>query len=179
MSPASQSKSKDKSEEAQKASANPAVNPAGTANAIAGIPSSVYNMLSRTFHTMEVVSASSSTSPTHSDSQSQNIDETDEHPGDSVVSSIEYGSVSNIGIWSGESKGHKEKASSTLVQPELVRGAYDDKREKNRQKNAKKHQCQKERRAQLHKSCISLQWLSYVNKTGGTFSTACGNGISS
>ncbi|KAK7258924.1 hypothetical protein RIF29_24515 [Crotalaria pallida] len=151
MSLASQTKSKDKkaSKETRKAFAKLG----GTANEVVGVPSSAYNALSGTLHTLEV-SASSSTSPMQSNSRSRNIDETDEHPGGSFVPSIEYDFVSNHGSWCGESENHKEKASSTPVQPESVPGAHNEKREKNRQKNEKKHLRQKERRAQeLHERC--------------------------
>ncbi|KAK7276627.1 hypothetical protein RIF29_17770 [Crotalaria pallida] len=90
----------------------------------------------------------------HSNSRFRNIDETDEHPGGSVVTGIEYDSVSNNDSWSGESEDHKEKASNTPVRAESVPGVDNDKREKIRHKNERKHQRQKERRAQeLHERC--------------------------
>ncbi|KAF7833616.1 uncharacterized protein G2W53_015949 [Senna tora] len=151
MSPGSRSKSKDKKggKEAQKASAKPPV----SNNAGAGLPASAYNPLSGTFHTLET-SSISSTSPINSNGRFRNIDETDDHPGGSVVPGLEYDSVSNNGSWSGESEDHKEKASNLPVRSEVVPGADNDKREKIRQKNEKKHQRQKERRAQeLHERC--------------------------
>ncbi|XP_057429943.1 uncharacterized protein LOC130723038 [Lotus japonicus] len=151
MSPASKSKSKDKrvGKEAQKSPAKPT----GSANAVAGVPASAYNPLLGTFHTLEI-SPTSSTSPVHSNGRFQNIDETDEHPIGSAVAGVEYDSVSNNDSWSGESEDHKEKASNLAVRLEAVPGADNDKREKIRQKNEKKHQRQKERRAQeLHDRC--------------------------
>ncbi|XP_061351777.1 uncharacterized protein LOC133296743 [Gastrolobium bilobum] len=151
MSPASKSKSKDKKagKEAQKSPAKPS----GSGNAVSGIPSSAYNPLLGTFHTLEM-SPTSSTSPLHSNGRFRNIDETDEHPEGSVIAGVEYDSVSNNGSWSGESEDHKDKASSTPVRLEAVPGADNDKREKIRQKNERKHQRQKERRAQeLHERC--------------------------
>ncbi|KAE8657814.1 putative Armadillo repeat-containing protein [Hibiscus syriacus] len=118
MSPASKSKSKDKksSKESQKTSSKPS----GPANAVSGVPSSAYNPLLGTFHTIETV-PSSSASPLQSN---------------------------------GESEEHKEKTSNLPVRQEIVPGADDDKREKIRQKNERKHQRQKERRAQeLHERC--------------------------
>ncbi|XP_020206152.1 uncharacterized protein LOC109791288 [Cajanus cajan] len=150
MSPASRSKSKDRKagKEAQKASAKPT----GSSNAVAGVPASAYNPLSGTFHTLDVLPTP--TSPINSNGRFRNIDETDDHPVNSVVAGVEYDSVSNNGSWSGESEEHKEKSSSAPVRPESVPGADNDKREKIRQKNEKKHQRQKERRAQeLHERC--------------------------
>ncbi|KAL1347970.1 uncharacterized protein LOC107496679 [Arachis duranensis] len=150
MSPSSRSKSKDKkpTKEAQKASAKPS----GSGNGVAGIPASAYNPLLGTFHTLETSAAS--TSPIHSNGRFRNIDETEGHPIGSVVSGVEYDSVSNNGSWSGESEDHKEKGSNPPVRPETVPGADNDKREKIRQKNERKHQRQKERRAQeLHERC--------------------------
>ncbi|KAI4308244.1 hypothetical protein L6164_031339 [Bauhinia variegata] len=152
MSPAARSKSKDKkvTKEAQKASS---AKPSASGSAGAGIPASAYNPLLGTFHTFEM-SSTSSTSPIHSNGRFRNIDETDDHPGGSVVAGFEYDSVSNNGSWSGESEDHKEKASNAPLRLEVVPGADNDKREKIRQKNEKKHQRQKERRAQeLHERC--------------------------
>ncbi|XP_027330622.1 uncharacterized protein LOC113846484 [Abrus precatorius] len=150
MSPGSRSKSKDKkaTKEAQKASAKST----GSGNAVAGIPASAYNPLLGTFHTLDV--SPTPTSPIHSNGRFQNIDETDEQSGNSVVAGVEYDSVSNNDSWSGESEDHKEKTSNLPVRPESVPGADNDKREKIRQKNERKHQRQKERRAQeLHERC--------------------------
>ncbi|KAK4275786.1 hypothetical protein QN277_018811 [Acacia crassicarpa] len=135
MSPASRSKSRDKraGKEAQKASAKHT----GSVNAGVAIPASAYNPLSGTFHTLDM-SPVSSTSPIHSNGRFRNIDETEEYPGVSVIAGVECDSVSNNDSLSGES----------------VPGADIDKREKIRQKNERKHQRQKERRAQeLHERC--------------------------
>ena len=152
MSPTTKSKSKDKKtgKEAQKSSTKPL----GSGNAVAGILASAYNPLLGTFHTLEM-SPTASTSPLHSNGRFRNIDETDEHPAGSVVASVEYyDSVSNNGSWSGESEDHKEKAASPPARVEAVPGADNDKREKIRQKNERKHHRQKERRAQeLHDRC--------------------------
>ncbi|KAG4906676.1 hypothetical protein AAZX31_20G041200 [Glycine max] len=151
MSPASKSKSKDKKavKEAQKSSAKSS----GSGNAVAGVPASAYNPLLGTFHTLET--SPTSTSQVNSNGRFRNIDETDEHPAGSVVAGVEYDSVSNNGSWSGESEDHKDKAASNPpARLEAVPGADNDKREKIRQKNEKKHQRQKERRAQeLHDRC--------------------------
>jgi len=151
MSPASKSKSKDKKagKEPQKASSKPS----GPANAGSGISASAYNPLSGTFHTIETVPTSSA-SPLHNNSRFRNIDETDDHLGGSLGAGVEYDSVSNNGSWSGESEDHKEKTSNHPVRQEAIPGTENDKREKIRQKNEKKHQRQKERRAhELHERC--------------------------
>ncbi|XVE79033.1 hypothetical protein DITRI_Ditri14bG0025400 [Diplodiscus trichospermus] len=151
MSPASKSKSKDKKagKDSQKASSKSS----GPANASNGVPASAYNPLLGTFHAIETVPSSSS-SPLQNNGRFRNIDETDEHLGGSLGPGVEYDSVSNNGSWSGESEDHKEKASNPPVRQEVIPGADNDKREKIRQKNERKHQRQKERRAQeLHERC--------------------------
>lgn len=152
MSPASRSKSKDKkaSKELQKASSKPS-----GANAASAVATSAYNPLSGTFHALETV-ISSSASSLHTNGRFRNIDESDGHVGVSLGAGVEYDSVSNNGSWSGESEDHKERASNPPVRQETVSGADNDKREKIRQKNERKHQRQKERRAQeLHERCNS------------------------
>ncbi|KAK9273202.1 hypothetical protein L1049_018009 [Liquidambar formosana] len=151
MSPASKSKSRDKrvGKEPQKASSKPSV----PANAGSGIQASGYNPLLGTFHTLETAPASS-TSPLHSNGRFRNIDETDEHSGSSLGAGVEYDAISNNDSCSGESEDHKEKASNPPARQEVIPGADNDKREKIRQKNERKHQRQKERRAQeLHEKC--------------------------
>ncbi|KAI5673503.1 hypothetical protein M9H77_13867 [Catharanthus roseus] len=151
MSPASKSKSKDKKagKEPSKASSKSA----GHVNTGGGIPASGYNPLSGTFHTIETAPLSSA-APLHVNGRYRNIDDTDDHSGNSFGTGAEYDSVSNNGSWSGESEDHKEKASHAPLRQEMVPGADNDKREKIRQKNERKHQRQKERRAQeLHERC--------------------------
>ncbi|PSR90096.1 Protein transport protein like [Actinidia chinensis var. chinensis] len=151
MSPASKSKSKDKKagKEPQKTSSKSS----GHANAGSGILVSGYNPLLRKFHTIETASLSSA-SPLHINGRFRNIDETDDHSGNSLGTGMEYDTVSNNDSCSGESEDHKEKTSHPPLRPEPMSGADNDKREKVRQKNEKKHQRQKERRAQeLHERC--------------------------
>ncbi|XVE59880.1 hypothetical protein DITRI_Ditri05aG0082700 [Diplodiscus trichospermus] len=151
MSPASKSKSKDKKagKESQKASSKPS----GPANAGSGVPASAYNPLSGTFHTIETV-PSSSASPLQNNGRFRNMDDTDEHLVGPLGAGVEYDSVSNNGSWSGESEEHKDKTSNPPGRQEIIPGADNDKREKIRQKNERKHQRQKERRAQeLHERC--------------------------
>ncbi|KAG8371053.1 hypothetical protein BUALT_Bualt13G0046900 [Buddleja alternifolia] len=149
MSPASRSKSKDK--KAAKEPPKSSLKPSSHANTTGGTPASGYNPLLGTFHTFETAPVPS-TSPLHVNGRFRNIDETDDHNGNSSGTALEYDSVSNNGSWSGESEDHKEKTS--LPRQEAVPGADNDKREKIRQKNERKHQRQKERRAQeLHEKC--------------------------
>ncbi|CAL0308460.1 unnamed protein product [Lupinus luteus] len=151
MSPASKSKSKDK--KAGKETPKSPAKSSGSGNAVTGIPASAYNPLLGTFHTLEMPPMSS-TSPIHSNGRFRNINETDEHPVGSLVAGVECDTVSNNDSWSGESEDHKEKSSNPPVRLEGVPGADNDKREKIRQKNERKHQRQKERRAQeLHDRC--------------------------
>ncbi|KAK8515672.1 hypothetical protein V6N13_139359 [Hibiscus sabdariffa] len=151
MSPASKSKSKDKktSKETQKASSKPS----GSADACSRVPASAYNPLLGTFHAVETV-PSSLASALQNNGHFVNIDESDEHLGGPPGAGIEYDSISNNGSWSGESEDHKDKTSNPPVRQEIIPGADNDKREKIRQKNERKHQRQKERRAQeLHERC--------------------------
>ncbi|KAK4790552.1 hypothetical protein SAY86_017856 [Trapa natans] len=143
MSPASKSKSKDK--RTIKEPPKSVSKPSGPSN------SSAYNPLSGTFHSIETLQNSSAL-PLQANGHFRNIDETDEHGGSNGT---EYDSISNNGSWSGESEDHKEKSSNPPARQESIPpGPDNDKREKIRQKNEKKHQRQKERRAQeLHERC--------------------------
>ncbi|KAL2507375.1 Ubiquitin-associated/translation elongation factor EF1B protein [Forsythia ovata] len=151
MSPASRSNSKDK--KAGKEPPKGSSKPSGNVNANSGISASGYNPVLGTFHTIEAAPASSA-SLLHVNGRFRNIDETDDNSGNSLATSTEYDSVSNNGSWSGESEDHKEKTPHPPLHQESVPGADNDKREKIRQKNERKHQRQKERRAQeLHDRC--------------------------
>ncbi|XP_030522541.1 uncharacterized protein LOC115735443 [Rhodamnia argentea] len=150
MSPASKSKSKDK--KSGKEPIKTASKPSGPATVGSGVPASAYNPLLGTFHSLETVS-NSSASPLQANGRFRTIDETDEQSGSFAVG-VEFDSVSNNGSWSGESEDHKENKSNLSGRQESVPGADNDKREKIRQKNEKKHQRQKERRAQeLQERC--------------------------
>ncbi|KAL6564938.1 hypothetical protein OROMI_016388 [Orobanche minor] len=148
MSPASRSKSKDKKN--GKETAKGSSKPSGHVSTSGVIPASGYNPLSGTFHTFETAPLAS-VNPLHANGRFRTIDDSDDHNGNSS-GTVEYDSVSNNDSWSGESEDQKEKASQS--RQESVLGADNDKREKIRQKNEKKHQRQKERRAQeLHERC--------------------------
>ncbi|KAG9133641.1 hypothetical protein Leryth_021639 [Lithospermum erythrorhizon] len=150
MSPTLRSNSNDK--KAPKEHLKSTLKFSGQANSGGGIPASGYNPLLGTFHTLESTTGSFAPAP-HVNGRFQNIDETDDHGGNSLGPGMEYDIVSNNDSWSGESEDHKEKTSPTPRQ-EVVIGADNDKREKIRQKNERKHQRQKEKRAQeLHERC--------------------------
>ncbi|XP_076932288.1 uncharacterized protein LOC143597767 [Bidens hawaiensis] len=149
MSPASKSKSKDK----RAAVKDPQKSTKPTSNANAGAPGSGYNPLLGTFHTLDTTPVFT-VSPIHINGRSRNIDDTEDHNGNNSVMGVEYDSISNNGSWSGESEDHKDKVSQTSNRHDTIPGVDNDKREKIRQKNEKKHQRQKERRAQeLHERC--------------------------
>ncbi|OVA20664.1 Ubiquitin-associated domain/translation elongation factor EF-Ts [Macleaya cordata] len=154
MSPASRSKPKDKSsakaaKEQQKSSSKASV-PGTNGN---GSPASAYNPLLGTFHTLETAPSISSPPP-HNNGRFRNIDETDEQSRSSVGTGAEYDSVSNNDSCSGESEDQKDKIPTTTLRQESIPGCDNDKREKIRQKNERKHQRQRERRAQeLHEKC--------------------------
>ncbi|CAH8281965.1 unnamed protein product [Eruca vesicaria subsp. sativa] len=104
-----------------------------------------YNPLLGTFQTVE----SNGSSSLQNNGRFKNIDESDSN----------CDSASNNGSWSGDSEDHKEKpaATTTTAKQETIPGADNDKREKMRLKNERKHQRQKEKRAQeLHERCCQF-----------------------
>ncbi|CAL9078106.1 unnamed protein product [Musa textilis] len=156
MSPASKSKSKDKlaakaAKEQAKVSSKPSLAPSyGN-----GSSSNAYNPDSGTFHTFDAASSGSLPAAGQLNGHFGTIDETEEHSGSSLGTTGEFDSMSNHNGYSGESEDQKEKSTTNnAVRVESVPGCDTDKREKTRQKNEKKHQRQKERRAQeLHERC--------------------------
>ncbi|KAJ0430034.1 putative UBA-like superfamily, Ubiquitin-associated domain-containing protein [Helianthus annuus] len=146
----SRSKSKDK-KAAGKEPLKPSTKPTTSAIVGGSAPASGYNPLLGTFHSLETAPVSS-VPPVHANGRFRDIDDTDDPSGNSVV---EYDCVSNNGSWSGESEDPKDKPSQgPTSRQEASHGVDSDKREKIRQKNEKKHQRQKERRAQeLHERC--------------------------
>ncbi|KAH0907485.1 hypothetical protein HID58_039312 [Brassica napus] len=97
--------------------------------AASGSIGGAYNPLLGTFQTVE----STGSSPLHSNGRFKNIDESDSN----------CDSASNNGSWSGDSEDHKEKAvptTATTAKQEFIPGADNDKREKMRLKNERKHQ---------------------------------------
>ncbi|XP_048625212.1 uncharacterized protein LOC106424604 isoform X1 [Brassica napus] len=114
--------------------------------AASGSIGGAYNPLLGTFQTVE----STGSSPLHNNGRFKNIEESDSN----------CDSASNNGSWSGDSEDHKEKAApttATTAKQETIPGADNDKREKMRLKNERKHQRQKEKRAQeLHERCCQF-----------------------
>ncbi|KDP40579.1 hypothetical protein JCGZ_24578 [Jatropha curcas] len=154
MSPASKSKTKSKDKASARAAKEQKASDksSGSTNTASGTPASAYNPISGTFHTLEIPSATSSPH-FHDNGRFRNIDDTDEHSSSPHGTVSEYDSVSNNGSCSGESEDPKDKTTSSTRQ-ETVPGLENDRREKIRLKNEKKHQRQKERRAQeLHERC--------------------------
>ncbi|XP_065867401.1 uncharacterized protein [Euphorbia lathyris] len=151
MSPGSKSKSKKEKASAKSAKGQQKTSKAsGSSNTVSGNPASAYNPISGTFHTLEIPSAASS----YDNGRFKNTDDTDEHSSSPHGTVSEYDSVSNNGSCSGESEDPKDKITNSNRQ-ETVPGLDNDKREKIRLKNEKKHQRQRERRAQeLHDRCI-------------------------
>ncbi|CAK7336442.1 unnamed protein product [Dovyalis caffra] len=154
MSPASKSKTKSKDKASAKAAKElqkTSIKPSGSTNAVSGNPANAYNPISGTFHALEIPAAAAFP-PFHDNGRFRNIDDTDEHSSSPHGTLSEYDSVSNNGSCSGESEDIKEKANST--RQETVSVLDSDRREKIRLKNEKKHQRQRERRAQeLHERC--------------------------
>ncbi|RRT58661.1 hypothetical protein B296_00023841 [Ensete ventricosum] len=156
MSPASKSKSKDKlptkaAKEQAKVTLKTSAAPLNYGN---GAPSSAYSPDLGTFHAFDTTSCGSLTTGQHNGCF-RIIDETEEHSCSSFGSAGDSDSLSNHNSYSGESEDQKEKiTTSNATRREPVTGCDTDKREKIRQKNERKHQRQKERRAQeLHERC--------------------------
>ncbi|CAN6328274.1 unnamed protein product [Urochloa humidicola] len=147
MPSASKSKSKDRSA-AKVAKEQPKV--AGKPMGNGTLSSSSFNNLSGKFHVLE---PSASLLGNQGIDRFRNTDEIDEHSRSSHGTG-DFDCASNNGSCSGESEDPKEKATSTASRVDSIPGSDVDKREKIRQKNEKKHQRQKERRAQeLHERC--------------------------
>ncbi|GMG99968.1 hypothetical protein Nepgr_001808 [Nepenthes gracilis] len=152
MSSTSKSKTKDKRAGKEQNASSKA---SGTINAVSCIPASAYNPILGTFYTLDT-SSTSSVPCLNANGRFRNIDESDDHSGSTPGSGVDYDSASNNDSRSVESEEHKEKTPNVLPRQETIPGTDNDKREKIRQKNEKKHQRQKERRAQeLHERCSS------------------------
>ncbi|KAK8957568.1 hypothetical protein KSP39_PZI001421 [Platanthera zijinensis] len=158
MSPASKSKSKEKStprggkDQHPKVSIKPSPVHSNGAN---GSSASAYNPTLGTFHALEL--SSSSATPQPANGRFKTMDDPEDHSGNSPGTTAEFDSFSNNGSCSGESEDPKEKLNGTVPRVETTPGCDTDKRDKIRQKNERKHQRQKEKRAQdLHERCNSF-----------------------
>ncbi|CAN6992481.1 unnamed protein product [Brassica oleracea var. botrytis] len=88
----------------------------------------------------------SSSSSLHTNGRFRSIDESDD-----------CDSVSNNGSWSGDSEDHKEKTTAAPSTAKQETTIDNEKREKMRLKNERKHQRQKEKRAlELHERCCQF-----------------------
>ncbi|KAG6547516.1 hypothetical protein Mapa_010964 [Marchantia paleacea] len=114
-----------------------------------GIPSNAYNPGSGTFHRLD--SSIPETMVVNQSGRFRSIDDSDDI-GSIIGSYSEYDSMSNNGSCSGESEDQSHnihgKDKKGTHPPGLVGASGSDKRDKIRYKNEKKHQRQKERRAQ-------------------------------
>lgn len=157
MSPSMKSKSKSKEKASARAGkeqqkASPKIS--GSTNHGNGIPASAaYNPISGTFQTLET-SLVDSSALVHDNGQFPKSNDTDEHSSSPQGTVSEYDSVSNNGSCSGESEDPKEKAANSSMRLDTIPGCDNDRREKIRLKNERKHQRQRERRAhELHDRC--------------------------
>lgn len=152
MSPASKSKSKDKSTPRPgKEQSKVSIKPSSAHSNVGSGTASAYNPVLGTFHTLEI---SSPSLVPQSNARFRTMDDPEDHPGNSPGTTAEYDSLSNNGSCSGESEDQKEKPTNTAPRIETIPGCDNDKRDKIRQKNERKHQRQRERRAQeLHERC--------------------------
>lgn len=112
------------------------------------------NSVDELVHTVEISSAPVA-SLSHSDNgHFQNMEDTDDHSSSPRGTVSDFDLSSNNGSCSGESEDPKEKTVDSSNQQEKTSGCDHEKREKIRLKNEKKHQRQKEKRAQeLHERC--------------------------
>ncbi|RDX80295.1 hypothetical protein CR513_39160, partial [Mucuna pruriens] len=114
---------------------------------------SAHNPILGTFQAPETSLVASSTQ-VYDSSNFPKQDDADEHSSSPQGTVSECDSVSNNGSCSGESEESKEKVTSSSTRPDSIPGCDNDRREKIRLKNERKHQRQRERRAQeLHDRC--------------------------
>ncbi|CAL0328795.1 unnamed protein product [Lupinus luteus] len=156
MSPSMKSKSKSKekaSAKARKDQRKCSPKTSVTTTHGSGIPTTAYNPISGTFHTLET-SLVASSAPLHDNIHFLKVDDTDDHSSSPQGTVSECDSFSNNGSCSGESEDHKEKVANSSMRPDTIPGCDNERREKIRLKNERKHQRQRERRAQeLHDRC--------------------------
>ncbi|XP_061363823.1 uncharacterized protein LOC133307337 [Gastrolobium bilobum] len=156
MSPSMKSKSKSKekvSAGAGKEQQKTSPKTSGSTNHGSGIPASAYNPILGTFQALET-SLVASYAPIHDNSHFPKIDDTDENSSSPQGTVSEYDSVSNNSSCSGESEDPKEKLTNSSLRLDVIPGCDNDRREKIRLKKERKHQRQREKRAQeLHDRC--------------------------
>ncbi|XP_074584858.1 uncharacterized protein LOC141840697 [Curcuma longa] len=117
------------------------------------VPSNVYNPDSGTFHNIDTTSSGSLLMSQNS-GRFRTIDETEDHYVSLFATTGEFDSISIHNSYSGEEDQKEKTTSNGGPRIESILGCDTDKREKIRQKNERKHQRQRERRAQeLHERC--------------------------
>ncbi|KAG2396596.1 uncharacterized protein HKW66_Vig0228710 [Vigna angularis] len=158
MSPSVKSKSKSQEKASQRAGkeqhkTSPQTSVSPTHGS--GVPASPQNPILGTFQTPETLLVASSIR-VHDTGHFTKVEDADEHSSSPQGAVSESDSVSINGSCSGESEESKEKVAVTnsSTRPDSVPGCDSDRREKIRLKNERKHQRQRERRAQeLHDRC--------------------------
>lgn len=146
MSPSMKSKSKSKAK-AAKEQQKTSPKTSGSTNDESSIPSSACDLETSLVDSSSIV---------NDNSQFAKINETDDHSISPQGTVSEYDSVSNNGSCSGESEDTKEKAANLSTRLEFIPGCDNDRRDKIRLKNERKHQRQRERRAhELHERCVA------------------------
>nr|ACJ85776.1 unknown [Medicago truncatula]AFK46316.1 unknown [Medicago truncatula] len=146
MSPSMKSKSKSKAK-AAKEQQKTSPKTSGSTNDESSIPSSACDLETSLVDSSSIV---------NDNSQFAKINETDDHSISPQGTVSEYDSVSNNGSCSGESEDTKEKAANSSTRLEFIPGCDNDRRDKIRLKNERKHQRQRERRAhELHERCVA------------------------
>ncbi|PKA53172.1 hypothetical protein AXF42_Ash009902 [Apostasia shenzhenica] len=159
MSPGSKSKSKEKStprtiKEHPRALVKPSPVPSNCGN---GSPTdNSYNPITEPFQNLDISQFSSHSTP-QGNGRFRISDDPEDHSESSPGTITECDSSSNNDSCSGESEDQKDKLTSGATRTDIIPGCDNDKRDKIRQKNEKKHQRQKERRAQeLRERCTNF-----------------------
>ncbi|KAA0034123.1 putative ubiquitin-associated/TS-N domain protein [Cucumis melo var. makuwa] len=112
------------------------------------------NPVDELVHTVEISSTLTTSSLLSDNGHFQNMEDMDDHSSSPRGTVSDFDLSSNNGSCSGESEDPKEKTVDSSNQQERTTGCDHEKREKIRLKNEKKHQRQKEKRAQeLHERC--------------------------
>lgn len=155
MSPSMKSKSKSKVAKATKEQQKTSPKSSGSTNEESGVLASVGDPISETVQTLESSLVDSSTIVNDiNNNQFSKINDADDHSSSPQGTVSEYDSVSNNGSCSGESEDTKEKAANSTMRLDIIPGCDNDRRDKIRLKNERKHQRQRERRAhELHDRC--------------------------
>ncbi|XP_023537196.1 uncharacterized protein LOC111798347 [Cucurbita pepo subsp. pepo] len=113
-----------------------------------------HNPVDELVHTVEISSTLTAASLHSDNGHFQNMEDTDDHSSSPRGTASDFDLSSNNGSCSGESEDPKEKTVDSSNHQERASGCDHEKREKIRLKNEKKHQRQKEKRAQeLHERC--------------------------